>query len=285
MSYVHIYPFTVRHYECDAFGQVHDANMLRYMQEAAFAGSAAVGYSAKRYSEIGLHWLAYETDVAVHQPLRYGDDIRIRTWVVDFRRVRSLRNYEFYRGDDLVAQASTDWVLIDTQSLRPASIPDEMIAAYSAGDPVEPAPPRQPLPQMPRPQQTLSTNRVVQWAEIDPAMHVNNAFYLAYATDASAALLSQLGWSQTDFSARDMALVPERHQIEYKLAAVVGDELEIHVWFGNLDETGGIRYVTMTRMADNKLMTRIRTRWVWAQAGQVTKVASSFLESIHPYIV
>ena len=36
--------FHVRYYECDPFGHMNNANHLRWMQEAAFAASAAVGY-------------------------------------------------------------------------------------------------------------------------------------------------------------------------------------------------------------------------------------------------
>ena len=45
--------FRVRYVECDAYGHVNNANYLRYMQEAAFAASAAVGYDVRRYDEIG----------------------------------------------------------------------------------------------------------------------------------------------------------------------------------------------------------------------------------------
>ena len=106
MSYVHTVSFQVRHYECDAYGQVHYANYLRYMQEAAFAGSAAVGYGEARYSELGYQWLAYETSIEYLAPLTYGETFSVKTWVHDFRRVRSLRRYDFYRDDALVALAS-----------------------------------------------------------------------------------------------------------------------------------------------------------------------------------
>jgi acyl-CoA thioesterase FadM len=46
---VHERTFRVRHYECDARGQVHLAGYLRYMQEAAFDASAALGYDLERY--------------------------------------------------------------------------------------------------------------------------------------------------------------------------------------------------------------------------------------------
>src|SRR5512136_2963825 len=87
--------FRVRYVECDAYGHVNNANYLRYMQESAFDASAAVGYDVKRYDELGQYWLVRETEVEYVKPLKYGDEFEITTWVVDFRRVRSRRAYEF----------------------------------------------------------------------------------------------------------------------------------------------------------------------------------------------
>ena len=68
--------FRVRYVECDAYGHVNNANYLRYMQEAAFNASAAVGYDVKRYDEIGQYWLVRETEIEYFKPLMYGDDVR-----------------------------------------------------------------------------------------------------------------------------------------------------------------------------------------------------------------
>jgi acyl-CoA thioester hydrolase len=100
---------------------LYHANYLRYMQEAAFDASAAVGYDKARYDALGTLWLAHETEIEYFLPIHYGDAVEIKTWVGDFRRVRSRRFYEFRRAgaDELLARASTDWVYLDANSLRP----------------------------------------------------------------------------------------------------------------------------------------------------------------------
>ena len=124
--------FRIRAYECDAYGHVNHANYLRFMQEAAIEASADVGYDTHRYNETGLFWLIRETDISYHAPLFYGDSLTVRTWIADFRRVRSRRMYEFLRAGDSepVALASTDWVLLERANLRPVVIPSEMIEAF-----------------------------------------------------------------------------------------------------------------------------------------------------------
>ena len=61
--------FRVRHYECDLYGHVNNANYVRYMQEAAFDASAAVGYDEARYHAMGTMWLVHSTDIEYLNPL------------------------------------------------------------------------------------------------------------------------------------------------------------------------------------------------------------------------
>jgi acyl-CoA thioester hydrolase len=112
---------------------VNNANYLRYMQEAAFNASAAVGYDVKRYDELGQYWLVRETEIEYFKPLMYGDEFAIKTWVADFRRVRSRRRYEFRApgSADLIARGMTDWVYLDKATQRPVNVPPEMIRAFA----------------------------------------------------------------------------------------------------------------------------------------------------------
>lgn len=252
MPYVHTIQFPVRHYECDANGSVQHAVYLGYMQEAAFAGSAAVGYSAQRYNEIGLYWLAYETDIEHYAPLEYGDTVTLRTWVADFRRVRSLRNYEIYNGEKLIARAATDWVLIDSHVMYPITIPQEIIDAYSRGESVEQAPRRDPLPPPSNPPADVFTiTRRVEWRDIDAAQHVNNGVYLHYVSDCGVQVAQHYGVDPNTINTH-------RYQLEYKNAAVLGDELTISTWLSNVNASHAIRHYLIKR--DDKIITRIRTQ-------------------------
>ena len=81
------------------------------MQEAAFDASAAASYDFRRYREMGRAWLVRETDIIYLRPLAYGDSVVVKTWVLDFRRVRSRRAYELRdrRGHDHEVVQGTGW--------------------------------------------------------------------------------------------------------------------------------------------------------------------------------
>jgi acyl-CoA thioester hydrolase len=98
------------------------------MQETAFDASAAAGYDLDRYREIQGAWLVRETDIIYLRPLVYDDRVIVKTWVLDFRRVRSRRAYELRYADsgEIVAQATTDWIFLNVQTGRPETVPRQL---------------------------------------------------------------------------------------------------------------------------------------------------------------
>ncbi len=264
MPATHIETFRVRHYECDALGHLNNANYARYMQEAAFEASAAVGYSKVRYEALGHLWLARETEIEYLMPLHYGDTVQIKTWVGDFRRVRSRRFYEFHRDDQLIARASTDWVYLEDSSGRPTAVPPEMIAAFVPEGLTEKAPPRPafrtPPPPPPR---VFSHRRRVEWRDLDTAGHVNNAVYLNYIEDCAMQLVNDFGWPRSRSLAAGWGAVTREQRLEYQTPALLDDELEIATWVTPHGRTTADRYTRITRPADGAPIAQAWTRWVW----------------------
>lgn len=82
---------------------------------------------------LGATWVAHTHMVEYHLPAFVGEEIVIRTWVENVRRVRSLRKYEFTRKSDnkILVRGETDWVFVDASSGKPAVIPREIIDIFS----------------------------------------------------------------------------------------------------------------------------------------------------------
>jgi acyl-CoA thioester hydrolase len=148
---------TVRHDELDCFGRLHPAVYLRYLAHAAVEASTAAGYDAAWYTAAGTMWLVRRTTFELVRPVRAEERLAIRTWVEDFRRVRSHRRYAVHGGDGrLCVEALTDWVYVDAATGRPRRVPAEVEAgSASAGDGRASAtrgtaPRRRPRPRAPR---------------------------------------------------------------------------------------------------------------------------------------
>ncbi len=290
MPLLHVRAFRVRHYECDASGHVHHANYLNYMQEAAFDASAAAGYDLARYEALGRHWLVRETDIEVLRPLCYGDSVQVKTWVADFRRVRSRRAYEFrlVESGGLVVRAQTDWVFMEGATWRPAPIPREMMAAFFPGGLPEPVPPRPRFPSAPPPPPgVFRLRRRVEWRDIDAAQHVNNAVYLTYLEDCGLQAAAAHDWPMSRMQAEGFGIIARRHRIEYRQPAVFDDELELATWVSDVKRATAVRHYTVTRVSDGALLARARTLLVWVntETEQPIHIPDAFLADFGPNIV
>jgi acyl-CoA thioester hydrolase len=287
MPLTHVRTYRVRYYECDAYGRMHHANYLRYMQETAFDASATAGYDLARYEAIGRHWLVRETDIEYLLPLHYGDSVQVKTWVADFRRVRSCRVYEFrlLESEELAARAHTDWAYLDSASGRPVRIPPEMIVAFFPNSPPEADWTRSRFPTPPSPPPgAFRLRRRVEQRDIDAAGHVNNAAYLAYLEDWEVQLAARLGWPPARLQAEGFTILARRHQIEYRQPALLDDQLEVVTWLSDAKGSTAVRHYTLTRTGDGALLARARAQleWVSLETWQPVPIPASFLEP-RPY--
>ncbi len=283
MPLIHARTFKVRYYECDAFERLNHTSFLRYMQEAAFDASAAAGYDLARYAAMEHHWLVRETDIEYQRPLHYGDEVQVKTWVVDFRRVRSRRAYEFrlVGAGDLVARAETDWAFLHSRTGRPAPIPPEMVTAFFPEGAPETALPRPRFPTPPAPPNgVFRLRRRVEWRDIDAAQHVNNAVYMAYVEDCGMRAMAEHGWPLARLHSEGVAVVARRQQIEYRQPALLDDELGLISWVYGVEEMTAARHCTINRVSDGALVAQARTLWEWvdAESGRPMPIPRVFLE-------
>ncbi len=290
MPFTHTREFRVRHYECDAFGQLNNANYLRYMQEAAFDASAAAGYDHQRYEELGSYWLVRETDIEYLKPAQYGDTIKVKTWVIDFRRVRSRRAYELTRkgSEEIIARAVTDWVYLESDSGRPATIPDEIITAYIPQGPSAEDPHHQKFPIAPPPPPGKFEMQLrVAWQDIDAVQHVNNAVYLNYIDKCGMQVIAAHGWPITRMLDEGHAVLIRRHQILYKQPARLNDELVITTWISNVHRSTATRHYHIKRKSDDAMIAIVHSLGVWVDltSGRPHRFPEKFLEDFAPNMV
>jgi len=260
--------FRIRHYECDAFGHLNNANYVRYMQETAFDASAAAGYDSEAYNALGRYWLIRETDIEYLKPSQYGNTLEIKTWVMDFHRVRSRRAYEIRNkaNNEIVAKASTDWVFLESGSNKPAKIPNEIRNAFFPEGPPDTFPSREKFPQPPPPPRGIFSMRIpVAWHDLDAVQHVNNANYLKYAEECGMQVVAAHGWPISRMIEEGFAIIIRRHQIQYLQPAVLGDELIVSTWVSAVRRSTATRHYLIQRQSDQERLALIHTRGVWIE--------------------
>jgi acyl-CoA thioester hydrolase len=127
------YEFDVPADAIDANGHVNNVEYVRWMQEAATRHFESAG-GEPLLRAAGASWVVRSHRVEYLRPAMPGDRVRVKTWVADFRRVQSLRKYEFSRADDgtVLARGETEWVFVDATTGRPKSIPENLRALLPA---------------------------------------------------------------------------------------------------------------------------------------------------------
>ena len=118
--------------EIDGVGHVNNIEYLRWLQDAAVAHSSAQGWPARSYHQLGQGWVVRTHFIEYRIPAFAGDDLIVRTWVADMKRVTSLRRYEILRPADgkVLAVASTNWAFVNFATHQLCRVPAEISQAF-----------------------------------------------------------------------------------------------------------------------------------------------------------
>ena len=132
MQPVYRHEFTVGQDAIDENGHVNNVVYVQWMQDMAILHSNTAGCTDTT-RQIGAMWVARSHKIEYLSPAFAGDRIEALTWVVNFRKVRSLRRYKFVRVSDqaVLARGETDWVFMDVGKGRPRVIPEEVSGAFT----------------------------------------------------------------------------------------------------------------------------------------------------------
>lgn len=120
----------------DENGHVNNIAYVQWMQDIAVEHYTSIGGIGPT-QHIGATWVVRSHLIEYFLPAFAGEEIEIRTWIENVRRVRSLRKYEFVRKADgkILVKGETDWVFVDAQTGSPRAIPDEVIRIFQATNP------------------------------------------------------------------------------------------------------------------------------------------------------
>lgn len=265
MPQKHSTVFAVRSYECDTYGHVNQTQYLRYMQEAAFQASAAVGYDPARYAALNTTWMIRELQIEYQHALRYGDGLEITTWVEDFRRVRSRRIYELNKTTgEPAARAAVDWVYLDRSSGQPVHVPPEMVTAFAPEEADRLSGERRPpFPEPPpTPPGAYTMERMVEWRDVDQARHVNNANMLAYMEECSVRAATVRGWPVSRMEEHGFGIMARSHHIEYRLQAALGESLRVTTFLAEPRRSTVYRIYSVRRAVDDALVAQSRSQFM-----------------------
>jgi len=118
----------------DENGHVNNVVYVQWMQDIAVEHYASLGGVEAQGPD--ATWVIRKHSIEYFLPAFEGEEIEVRTWVENLRKVRSLRMYEFARKSDgkVLVKGETDWVFVDTKTGRLKAIPHEVEKIFSFRD-------------------------------------------------------------------------------------------------------------------------------------------------------
>jgi len=128
---IFIYSFTIPESVIDENGHVNNVAYVQWMQDAAIRHGQQWLADYNGYNP-NTTFVAREHRIEYLLPTFLGEEIEVRTWLNEARRVRLHRRYEFMRKSDgkVVAKGETDWVYVDVKTGRPMAIPANILELF-----------------------------------------------------------------------------------------------------------------------------------------------------------
>ena len=229
MSNLFVYKSIIQYTDVNENNELSKKGLLRILLEVAGLHSNLAGYSINQVSDTHLAWIVLNWKVKSFYNPKWNTTLVVKTWPRSFSRITSLRDFEVYdEQDNLVAIATSKWVLVNAETHSFEKFTPQMIEAYGTGvtksvfekeindKEKEPA------------NSKFVYEYNVRRRDLDTNHHVDNLYYIDYAYDA---LPSKL-WNKNF----------ENLEIIYKKQIVFGDTIKC---FYNYDEISNIHTITI----------------------------------------
>jgi acyl-CoA thioester hydrolase len=116
----------------DGQRHVNNAVYVKWMNEAAYWHSAALGYDWAKYQEMGTSFVVRRHEVDYLAPALPGDEIVIGTWPGKMEKFTAYRRHQIVRVNDgrTLARAVTQWVHVEIATGRPVRMSKELIDKF-----------------------------------------------------------------------------------------------------------------------------------------------------------
>ena len=124
----------------------------------------------------------------------------------------------------------------------------------------------------------------VQPEHIDILGHVNNVVYVQWMQDVASAHIETLGLGVQEYLKLKHAMVAVEHHVQYRKAALEGEELILRTWLSDLNALYSFRQYAFYRPQDKSLLFMGNTQWacVEIKTGRPKRMSPTFTQAYQP---
>jgi acyl-ACP thioesterase len=183
MRSTHQQRFRVRAYETDTHGRLQAPILCKLLQEAATAHAGLLGVAVETLIDKGVAWVLSHLRLKVQRWPGPDVEIVIKTWPEAANRLFTERRFEVLDpAGEVLASASTLWLVLDLERRRPIRLPAVVLEALSKHElGSRPMKPQRLDPPDPADRELVFT---VRRSDLDLADHVNNTSYVEWVVEA-----------------------------------------------------------------------------------------------------
>lgn len=182
MAEITSYPHRVEPQEVDFTLRASVASIINYMLNVAGTDAHNKGFGVDVLQGQSFTWVLSRLAVEIKSQPRQYDDVVVDTWVNEFNRLSSTRNFLVRRGDEVMAEGVSQWCMINMKT-RQAVDMSTLKNVYERAMVAEPSPIAVPA-RLRAIEPTTTTSRPVVYSDIDFNRHVNTLRYIDLVFDA-----------------------------------------------------------------------------------------------------
>lgn len=121
------WPIRVYYEDTDAAGIVYYANYLRFLERARTEWLRSLGWSQHKMMQEKLAFVVAEVQAKYQRPAHLDDELIVRCWIENLRRASLEFCQEVLRGDEILLKGKIRVGCVNTEKMKPAPIPAELI--------------------------------------------------------------------------------------------------------------------------------------------------------------
>jgi medium-chain acyl-[acyl-carrier-protein] hydrolase len=237
--------FRVQSYEMGPDGRIKLGSLLNYFQEAASEHAENLGASVTDLISRNLTWVLSRYHIKIFRYPLWKESLQLTTWPSVQRGLFALREFEVRdEQSDLLAAATTSWMLLDIKSKRPVPLADNL-PEYLQDSRRAIFDLFGPLPQVEK--VSLELPFRVQRRDLDWNRHVNHVVYVEWAAEtAPQDILENFQLAEIEVDFRGEAFFGEAVLSQTEIICLGEEPLLSH---------------QIIKEKDRKELTRLRTLW------------------------
>ena len=237
--------YSISFYEVDTKNEVFLPILWSFMQETAWhhADHLKVGYLD--LAENNSFWALSRLFIQMDEYPRWGDKIRIKTWLAGMGRLFALRNFSIINPKgEIIGTARSAWLVLDLKSRRPQRVEPLFKRILPLLDRPAEAEEPEKIPDSVHPREENLFK--VRYSDIDMHHHVNNTKYIEWVLDRYPYEMNQTHHIHT-------------FEINFLAESSHGDEISVHTEpFG--DSPPAFLH-SVFRKGDGRELCRARVSW------------------------